>query len=1394
MTLVVGLGASAGGIKVIQQILARVPDHSGAAFVIIMHLSPDYDSHLGEILQPSTRLPITTVYGSVTIEPNHIYCIAANSVLQLGGEGNLVASAMQDPTERYKPIDLFFTSLAERCGARAVGVILSGMGEDGSVGLQRISKLGGLVIAQVPEDADSEDMPRNAILTGMVDDVLRADAIPQRIMDYREQAGLLTAQALAGDEIAGLEILTLLRTYTQHDFTGYKHSTLLRRVERRMIALDSKDLDDYVRCLRETPGEARVLMNDLLIGITNFFRDPEAFAALEQTVIPQLLADKGADDQVRIWVAGCATGEEAYSVAILLAEHSARMADPPDVQVFATDLDAEAISHARAGLYAESITAHLSGERLRRFFIQEPQGYRVKPKLRDSIIFAVHNLLRDPPFSSLDLVSCRNVLIYLNSSAQDRVLRSFHYALRPQGVLFLGIAEAPNDLFVPSDAQHHLYSARQVTRRSASSFSLPLDVQHLREVGQRSEVSAPPPSVLGELHLKTLEEYAPPSLIVDLDYRILHVSERVGQYLHFASGEFSADLLATVLPDLRPALHALLLEAGEEGRAEMSDVPVHIRGEARLLRLIVRPAALREGAQRGYLLVIFEEHGPRAEAGSPSQELAQRALPLHDEERSRLRLQLHQTVERYERSNQALRAVNETLQSINEELRSATEEMETSKEELQSINEEMRTVNQELKHKVEELDRTNNNLRNLMAATDTASIFLDRELRVKLFTARALDVFNLILDDIGRPLAHLTHGLDYPDLFTDAQQVLDTLQVVEREVRGPDQRWYIARLLPYRTSEDRIDGVVLTLTDLTRIKRAEEERERLHLIVQVEREHLRQVIEQMPSGVLLAEVPSGQVMYYNRRCADFFGEQLPASIADSLTWPFVSRTGQNQEVPDSPDKSPMAQALRGETVTDAEVHLPGPGGVQWVVSVSASPITDGAGRTVTTVMSFHDITERQQLMETIQNAALHDRLTGLANRALMMEHLQRLIARAKRHPEAQYAVLFLDLDRFKVINDSLGHVLADQLLVQIARKLELCVRPGDVIARFGGDEFTILLGDVQGAAEVIGVTDRVLNALETPYQLDHHEVFTTVSIGIRLGSSDDKLPEDVLRDADTAMYHAKAAGRGSYAVFDPQMHAKAMRRWQLEMDLRRGLERQEFRVFYQPLVTVADRRIVGFEALIRWQHPERGLVLPGEFIPEAEETGLIVPIGRWVLDEVGRQLHVWRTQDGVDLDLTVSINLSSKQFGQAGLAEQIEAVIKTNGIEARHLKLELTENLIMEQPAGAEVLAQLQALGYELYIDDFGTGYSSLGYIQKLGVSALKIDRSFIEGMENTSQSLEIVRTIITLAHSLGLQVVAEGVETEGQYLRLQGLGCDLVQGYYLSPPVRADEAQALLE
>ena len=860
---IVGIGASAGGLAAFELFFRAIPATFGAdlAFVVVQHLAPDHPSILTDLIKRYTGMPVFEVTDGMVVRQNCVYVIPPNRDLALLN-GTLQLLEPVAPRGHRLAIDFFFRSLAHDQRDRAIGIVLSGTGSDGALGVRAIKGEGGMVMAQTPESTEFDGMPRSSIATGMVDFVLPPAEMAGELLSYISHAFGRSADAVAHPALktadALKKIFVLLRAHTGHDFSQYKQSTVVRRVERRQAVHRIQQADDYVRFLQQNTSEVEALFQDLLIGVTNFFRDTEAFAALESQVIPRLIAGKTADAVVRVWVPACSTGEEAYSIAILFLEAMDVAKQNCKLQVFATDIDRRSIDCARAGIYPASVASDISAERLARFFILDADGshYRVQKRVRDALVFSEHDLIRDPPFSRLDLISCRNLLIYLGPELQGKVMRLFDYALRPGGYLFLGTSETVGEfstVFATVDRKAKVYQDRDDghVRFAAGARFLPPatlggDLRRPRRSTDRITRSQ-----LRELTERSLLRHkSVAGALVNDRGDILYLHGRTGHYLELAAGDVETNILKMARVGLKRPLTAALRRAIATGeRVDRPGISVKTNGSFTSTDLSIEPvvAGTVEGIGAPMFLVILEEaiiarvgpaEPPAAESdAAPGRsdstriEALKRELQVKEES-------LQISNEELETSNEELKSSNEEMQSINEELQSTNEEMETSKEELQSVNEELSTVNVELQSKVSDLSQVNNDMNNLLAGTGVGTIFVGHGLQIKRFTPTVTQLINLIPTDVGRPVGHIVANLkDYSGLVADVQQVLNTLIPIEREVQSMAGPWFLLRIRPYRTLENVIEGAVITFTDVSDMKRAQtalsesRELERLAVVV-----------------------------------------------------------------------------------------------------------------------------------------------------------------------------------------------------------------------------------------------------------------------------------------------------------------------------------------------------------------------------------------------------------------------------------------------------------------------------------------------------------------------------------------------------------------------------------
>lgn len=821
---IVGLGASAGGLEALVAFFHHLPVDTGMAFVLVSHLDPAHTSILTEILQRTTTMPVVEVTDRMAVAVNRVHVIPPNRDMTLH-QGMLHLNLPEQPHGQRLPIDTFFLSLAQECGASAVGIVLSGTGSDGTLGLRAIVAAGGMGLVQDPATAQYDGMPTSAINADAASHIVAPELMPDALLAHMRRPNISTEPPPTPATISGMnQILLLLRAGTGHDFSGYKKSTIGRRIERRQALHGIDDIAHYARYLKEHPPEIQALFRELLINVTSFFRDPDAFVTLKNDVLPQILDGKPQDYVIRLWVTGCASGEEAYSIAMVLREVMEESGREFKTQFYATDLDDDAIATARSGFYPLSITQDVSPDRLRRFFIKEDNGYRVKKEIREMVVFATQNVIRAPPFTRMDLVSCRNLMIYLETEVQNRLIPAFHYALKPGGILFLSPSESiggHTELFSPLSRKWKFYrttpSIASARAMLASGLSWATGTTNKPPVDVMSKVKE---TNIAELTRRALvQSFAPVAVMTDYKGDILYVHGDTSPYLRPPPGQATLNAVEMAHEGLQLELRNALGQAATQATPTLErEVSFMVGSEIRRVSLGVRPLPAAE-PNLGLILISFQELP--AAADKPVRRRRAGGAP----ERTRIeelerdltytRENLQATIEEQQSSNEELKSTNEELQSINEELQSTNEELETSKEELQSVNEELITVNAELQAKIEQLAGMQNDMKNLLDNINVGTIFLDDRLAIRRFTREAAKVYRLLASDVGRPLGDIKSDLDDEDLLAKANTVIETLIPYERELRTIGGDWYLTRIQPYRTLDNVIDGVVITFSNVS---------------------------------------------------------------------------------------------------------------------------------------------------------------------------------------------------------------------------------------------------------------------------------------------------------------------------------------------------------------------------------------------------------------------------------------------------------------------------------------------------------------------------------------------------------------------------------------------------
>jgi two-component system CheB/CheR fusion protein len=1522
---VVGLGASAGGLEPLEKFFEAVPPDSGLSFVVIQHLSPDFKSMMDEILARITPMPIVRVMQPVDIAPNTIYIIPPRKEMVMRGR-QLLTQDKPPEQQLNLPINAFFKSLAREQGARSIAIVLSGTGTDGSLGIKDVQEAGGLVLAQSVETAKFDGMPKSAVNTGCVDASVAPEDMPSILLQYIANPpevllGLRTGRRF-GEPLTGVAaVLEKLRETYDLDFNFYKPGTIARRIDRRVSLGNTGVFQDYIDLVLRNNDELDRLYKDLLIGVTQFFRDTQAFEVLEQSVIPRILDAVDEKSEIKLWVPACATGEESYSLGILFLEACEQRGREANIKIFATDMHRDSLSRAAEGLFSEeSLNAIITEHRRQRYFIKEPNGlYRVAPHLRKRMIFSQHNLLKDPPFTKVDLVSCRNLLIYFQPAAQHKVLAAFHFALKHKGFLFLGPSEGTGELAHEYDVVDRKWKIYSKSR----NIRLPLD---MRRDLRAPQGSAPLPPLgarnvrMQNVYDEIMNRYMPAAILINEHREIVHIYGDAARYVKPPVGQMSKDLVNLTQGDLKIALASVLQTAGKrKERVELKGVRYVDDGGETVVDIVVEPLTNKQRLS-AFVMVLFEERALPA----PLDVSTEPGFAVSDEARERiltLEQELLQNREALQSTIEELETSGEELQSANEELLASNEEMQSTNEELHSVNEELYSVNSEHELKIKELNELTTDWRNLMRSIDIGVVFLDNHYRIRLFSPKATEIFNLLPQDSGRDMRHLTSQIADDDISEALGRVIQSRTPEESRQTSADGKTYLRRILPYEGLDRIASGVVITLVDIT-------DSAQIETALRESEAKFRSMIQALAEGIFLVS-RSGVILSCNEAAARMCGVPAEAMIDGNLFQQSGFTLARDEASPTTMQRPSLEQTLKncgslrgmvlvlhrqpmeklwllanaepilsplkghssaillsftditalkkaeeqlriaavalesleGMMVTDdrgtilrvnrafseitgyaaeeatgqtpallqsgkyeqdfykemwrqllqegswkGEIWNKRKDGTIFPLWLTISAVRAVSGVTTHYVATFFDISERKQAEAKIREMAFYDPLTNLPNRRLLTDRLFQALVASSRTGQFG-ALLMLDLDNFKTINDVHGHAAGDRLLIEVAGRLLETVRESDTVSRLGGDEFVLILEnfgpDELSAANFVEQTaNKILAVLNEPYFIETGDAstsdpsmrfHTSASCGIAMFQTTEIATEDLMKRADVALYQAKDAGKNTSRFFSETTQAEVYRNAELMVELRAALEHGHFQLYFQPQLD--DRKcIIAAEALIRWQHPDGVIVSPAHFIPFAEKSGLILPIGNWVLTEACKTLNIW-SKSPVTSSLRLAVNLSARQFHQPDFYDSICALLDRYNVNPTLLELELTESIVIDNIGDAVAkMNSLKKLGLHLSLDDFGSGYSSLTYLKRLPFNHLKIDQSFVRDIMNDRDDAAIVRTIIAMGKALRLNVTAEGVETEEQYRYLHRRGCRMFQGYLFSKPLSLDKFFTLAE
>ena len=1503
LTLVV-IGASAGGLEVLSEIISNLPETTQFAYLIVQHLSPDRPTLLPDILEKLTTIDVIEVKNGMKIKKGNIYISPEAKNVEVTAEHKFLLTKPLK-SKSSPSIDLLFASGARIFKEYCIGVILSGSGRDGAVGMREIHSEGGFTIVQEPTSAKFDGMPLASIEGCAIDAILRPNqiseelqliedfSIPKVISQHKTEHHSLDDRA---------RILELLHKHKKVDFSVYKETTINRRIERRMIATKTTNLHSYREVLEATPNEVAMLYEDILIGVTQFFRDDQAFKSFAKAM-ESYIEKKPEVDELRIWIPGCSTGEEVYSVLIIINELLESLKSNMRIKIFATDINEESLDFARRGAYSRKSLESFDESLIKKYF--EPEGglCAVKKHFRESVVFAFQNLLADPPFRNMDLIVCRNLLIYFKAEAQNYVIPLFHKSLRPNGILFLGKSENSSyydDWFIEIDAKNkifkHIPSAK--VKKAYAMLKSPRKSTHNVNHGQSlSNLSM----TLNEVVAEEVNQLFLPQLVVTNSKMEVVFKKGNLQYLKMPDGYMSYNLYKMITPNLSVEIRKAVLECRKE-QQKVSTKFVLLSNEnisPKLVRAIVIPLVFN---REEMLAVGFEE----IEVGDLDVLKSWNDDQNFDKD-SALSIELKNTkqnmqvlVDELETSNVEYQTLNEELQSSNEEFQSTNEELETSIEELQSTNEELQTAYVELKEMFKEkniaqkaLERMNSRydslLENINDAVVTSNIegefirvnkamqsitgYSKKQLLTKKWSDLIDGVDNEQLKDRYKILLkqgsstpytvtliakdktskivcledYITRDKDgsiqvwsFANDVTEEQQAKQKVQLSEKKYQlmfeqanigiahvSLDGEWIrvnpaLCSILGY--SEDEL--LSRAFQDITYPEDLEIDLDLVEQMIQgeikeykLEKRYFNKAgeivwanlsvglirdLDGKPSYFVsiiediseqkdnLLKLEQAYVVFNSTQEAiivtdlDFkitrvnqAFESVTGYLASEVLGEDVSMLGSEQQSPEINES--LRQSLQQHGSWSGEVVNRYKDGKPYSVYLTVNTVSNTKGEIVEYVGVLTDISTLKAAQKETAYLAYHDTLTGLPNRALCIERLQHSIAQAKRDKN-DLALLFIDLDRFKVINDGLGHSIGDKVLVEAAKRLQVTLREQDTLARLGGDEFVAIIDGLASPLTASNVAEKLIESISKPFNIEGNKIKAGASIGISVYPNDGADFETLLRKADLAMYLAKDQGRNTYRFVSEGLSDSALEKVTIEHSIQDALDKREFEVYYQPIVDLQNRQVISLEALIRWNHPKLGIISPGKFIPVAEESDLIVQITQYVTKEVIRDIKELKELHG--FKGKVAINLSVKEFESKKFVDVLHKLCEEMPILNSMLQFEITERLIM--PEGEMLknrLNQVKDLGFDFIIDDFGTGYSNLKYLTSMPIKALKIDMCFVKEIGVDSSSEEIIKATIAMANALNLYVVAEGIETKEQFEFLKQNGCTYGQGYLFSRP-----------
>jgi len=1508
--IVVGIGASAGGLEALRDLLAHLDFHDKLTYVVAQHLSPTHTSMLKTLLARESKLNVVELTTTQVPEPNTIYITPPNKDVEIkNGIFHIIA-----PKTEVGPkpsVNRLFASLAEDQGENAVGVILSGTGADGASGVVAIKSAGGITIVQDPTSAKYDGMPSAAIQTGGVDLVLHPAKIGPALTLFATAGSLESKQDLLNENVDIFQqIVAVTRDISGFDLSHYKTSTIERRIKRRMALHRKNAMHEYLELIREDKDEARQFAQDVLISVTEFFRDPLAFSSLAK-VIGKLVVKAPGEEPLRIWVPGCATGEEAYSIAILIQEALHKVNRSRRYQIFATDLDNNATQRGRQGRYPAASLDKVDSAVRERYFEKVGGDYEVVKSLREKIVFSSHNLIQDPPFSHVDLISCRNLLIYFSTPLQKRVLEIFHYALNSDGYLFLGKSETVNqheDLFQTVNKAARIY-LKQSGVKVVRPFGVAPELQTTRtQIRNKLHEAAQNPLQL-RMSQAIVQAYGPASIVISGADEVLHSSGDFESFIRLRSGPAGLNIYDLIEEQLRAELRALVYRCRREKMPVFGSRQTVNKGDSVVdIRMAVRPLSQEEPTSN--LLISFEKVAAGTSARDAQLSPADRDNPIIlelEHELATTREHLQTVVEELETSNEELQSVNEELQSSNEELQSTNEELQTSNEELQSTNEELMTVNDELQIKSHESEVLATDLQNIQDSLEVPLLVVDKQLRISRFVPSIDELVPLSEVHTGDVITSLPWRNEVHQLRHTLNQVIAS-GTIHHSNYQIGKRIYDVRITPYYIKSGEIGGALLMFYNTTTLHQSKSKLEQSE-------KRLQSLIDHIVDGVITID-EHGTIMLFSRASERIFGYKaeevlnknvsllMPPAysaqhqdhinhylvtgkakgigtqrevegkrkngetfvmelsvdemwldgkrvftglmrditqrreaenalyqekeralvtlhsigdavittdthgvveymnpVAEALTgWSNGQAQGESLnrvfKLIDETTREPLAAPVHAAMMQNKVVHLVNGtllinhNSKEFAIEHSASPIRNHSGEVIGSVLVFHDVTEKRSLMRQMAWQARHDPLTGLVNRKEMEVRIEHALTSAKSFNRV-HALLYLDLDQFKIVNDTCGHRAGDELLRQLANQVAANLRHRDTLSRLGGDEFGVLLEncDVNQANHIAEKVKQTVQEFRFVWEDKMFKI--GVSIGVVEITEKSANLAEIMSDADAACYTAKESGRNRIQVHTPNDLELKIRRNEMHWvsNINKSMDENRFRLYFQLIVPLNRQEAPHWEVLLRMLDNNGDLVLPHIFLSAAERYGLMHNIDRWVLRTTLATLHNLVTSGESVVVPKLAINISGSTLGSESFLTYAQEQFESYKVPPDKLCFEITETTAIANFTKAQkFIREMKKLGCQFALDDFGSGMSSFGYLKSLAVDFLKIDGSFVKDINHDDVDYAMVEAINRIGHLMNISTIAEFVENDQIMVRLNQIGVDYAQGFGVHRPVSLDE------